>query len=70
MMNSILVSIGCGLRVAIRWLHRIPARLGTRNINHAGSKSGWVQALHETRLISDRKAWAKSGAARQLVPPT
>ena len=68
-MNAILVSIGSALRVATRSLHRVSARLASRHIDHVGSKSGWVEALRDTRLISDRNVWAKSAAARRPAPP-
>ena len=64
-MNSIFFSICSALRTAIGSLHGLSARLGTRHIKQVGSKSGWVQALRDTRLISDRKTWAKSAAARR-----
>jgi hypothetical protein len=63
-MNSIFFSIRSALRTAIRSPHSLSARLGTRHIKQVGSKSGWVQALRDTRLISERKAWAKSTARR------
>lgn len=63
-MNSIFFSIRSALRDVIRSLRDRAAKLGSRHIKQVGSKSGWVQALRDTRLISDRKAWAKSSVPR------